>query len=117
MEVIEEPGERRDEVVELVVLLLDRPLKTESRFGLWVWAWAIDLERIWAKCSWGSLEERVDGGSLCPSSSQDPREKGVIWEYIAGEWFWAPIYMQAGSSITDWFGFMAGVFNPSRVRG
>jgi hypothetical protein len=43
MEVIDEPGERRDEV-EVVVLLLERPLKTDNRLGLW--ARAVDRERI-----------------------------------------------------------------------
>lgn len=64
-EVIEEPGERREEV-EVVVLDLDRPVKTERRFGLCEceWARAVDLERTWAACSGGSLEERVDGRSL-----------------------------------------------------
>ena len=33
MEVMDEPGERRDEV-EVVVLLLERPLKTDKRLGL-----------------------------------------------------------------------------------
>jgi len=32
---MEDPGERREEVeVEVVVLLLERPLKTDNRFGL-----------------------------------------------------------------------------------
>jgi hypothetical protein len=45
VDVIDELGERRDDVeVEVVVLLLERPLKTERRLGLWVWA--VDLERI-----------------------------------------------------------------------
>jgi hypothetical protein len=39
VEVMEEAGERRDEEtegeVEVVVLLRERPLKTESRLGLW----------------------------------------------------------------------------------
>lgn len=43
MEVMDEPGERRDEV-EVVVLLLERPLKTDKRLGLW--ARAVDRERI-----------------------------------------------------------------------
>lgn len=34
-EVMEEPGDRREEV-EVVVLLLERPLKTDKRFGEWV---------------------------------------------------------------------------------
>jgi hypothetical protein len=34
MEVIEEAGEGSDEIVEVVVLLLDRPLNTEIRLGL-----------------------------------------------------------------------------------
>lgn len=48
-EVIEEPGERREEV-EAVVFDLERPLKTERRLGLCecVWPRAVDLERIWA---------------------------------------------------------------------
>lgn len=33
-EVIEEAGERREEAVEVVVLLLERPLKTDRRLGL-----------------------------------------------------------------------------------
>lgn len=33
-DVMEEVGERWDEV-EVVVLLRDRPLKTDRRFGLW----------------------------------------------------------------------------------
>jgi hypothetical protein len=37
VEVIEEPWERCEEVeVEVVVLLLERPLKTDNRLGLWV---------------------------------------------------------------------------------
>lgn len=70
---MEEPGERRDEV-EVVVLDLERPLKTESRLGLCEceWARAVDLERTWAACSGGSFDERVDGGSLWASSSQWP---------------------------------------------
>lgn len=41
---MEEAGERRDDVVEVVVLLRERPLKTDKRLGLWVWA--VDRERI-----------------------------------------------------------------------
>lgn len=48
-------------VVEVVVLLLDRPLKTESRLG--VGANAVDLDREWAECSGGSTEPLVDGRS------------------------------------------------------
>jgi hypothetical protein len=33
VEVIEEPGDRREDV-EVVVLLLERPLKTDKRLGL-----------------------------------------------------------------------------------
>lgn len=39
-----DPGERRIDVDEVVVLLLDRPLKTESRFGLW--ECALDFDRV-----------------------------------------------------------------------
>ena len=67
VEVIEEPGERREEV-EVVVLLLERPLKTDKRLGLL--AWAVDLERICAAYSGCSLEEFVDGRSLPSSLSQ-----------------------------------------------
>lgn len=68
VEVMEEPGERREEV-EVVVLLLERPLKTDRRLGLL--AWAMDLERICAACSGCSLDEFVDGRSLPSSLSQD----------------------------------------------
>lgn len=34
MEVMEEAGDRKEEAVEVVVLLLERPLKTERRLGL-----------------------------------------------------------------------------------
>jgi len=61
----EEPSE--DEAV-VVVLLLERPPKTERRLGL-LCAWAVDRERTCAACSGGSLEDRVDGGSLLASSS------------------------------------------------
>jgi hypothetical protein len=79
-EVIEEPGERRDEV-EVVVLDLERPLNTDRRLGLCEseWARAVDLARTWAACSGGSLEERVDGGSLWPSSSQWPAIMREEW--------------------------------------
>ena len=50
-EVMEEAGERREEVVELVVLLRERPLKTDSRLGLC--AWAVDRERVWTECCSG----------------------------------------------------------------
>jgi hypothetical protein len=43
VEVMDETGERRDEV-EVVVLLRERPPKTDNRFGLW--ARAVDRERI-----------------------------------------------------------------------
>jgi hypothetical protein len=66
---MDEPGDRWDDV-EVVVLLLERPLKTDRRLGLWALGWAVDLERVWTACSGGSFEERVDGGSLLPSSSQ-----------------------------------------------
>lgn len=63
VDVIEEPGEGRGEL-EVVVLLLDRPLlKTDRRLGLW--AWAVDRERLWTG-SGGSFEDRVGGRSLCP---------------------------------------------------
>lgn len=60
-EVMEEAGERREEEVELVVLLRERPLKTERRLG--EWAWAVERERIWTECSGGSDEAPVEGRS------------------------------------------------------
>jgi hypothetical protein len=43
MDVIEEAREGCDEIVEVAVLLLDRPLNTDRRLGLWVYI--LDLER------------------------------------------------------------------------
>ena len=45
LEVMEEVGERRDEDVEVVVLLRERPLKTERRLGLLGNACAEERER------------------------------------------------------------------------
>lgn len=57
---MEDAGERREEVVELVVLLRERPLNTDSRLGLC--ACAVDLERVWTEYGsgdslWGALAE------------------------------------------------------------
>ena len=60
IEVMEDAGEREDEAVE-VVLLLERPLKTERRLGLE--AYAVERDRTWATCSGGSLEAPVEGRS------------------------------------------------------
>lgn len=68
-EVVEEAPERDDEAVdEEVVLLLERPVKTERRLGLGVLA--VERERTWATCSGGSLEALVEGRSEWSTSSR-----------------------------------------------
>lgn len=42
---MEDAGDRREDAVEVVVLLLDRPPKVDSRLGLW--ECAVDLDRTW----------------------------------------------------------------------
>jgi hypothetical protein len=62
-EVMEEAGERKDDAVEevVVVLLRERPLKTDRRRGLG--AWAVERERAWTGWSGESLEPLVEGRS------------------------------------------------------
>ena len=63
----EAPESEEEAVDEVVVLLLERPVKTERRLGLG--ALAVERDRTWATWSGGSLEALVEGRSEWSRSS------------------------------------------------